>query len=53
MAPWCDSQMRHTCKRGMAATALSRESAEKALVFCARRASRRPSLSPAAARFAL
>ena len=42
-----------TCRRGMAVTALSRESAENALEFCARRCSRRLSLSPAAARLAL
>ena len=37
----------------MAVTALSSESAEKVLEFCARRCSRRASLSPAAARLAL
>ena len=37
----------------MAVTALSRESAENVLEFCARRCSRRLSLSPAAARLAL
>ena len=37
----------------MAVTALSRESAEKVLEFCARRCSKRASLSPAAARLAL